>query len=674
MKDNPALNGRSKAIAYRKSRIGNNSASATPSAAPRRRRPQAEAAAPAVAAPQTTTTRRKAVAAAPVATAAGREAAKQHRKTQVSGSRKSSASPAQIRTNPRMKAKPEPILEPRAKSGNRPAPAPVASASNSAERKKGVKKVAAAANMSQGRKMSVAWRKSLGKGRAGQDAYKSKSSQSGAVARISNPDATTREIARQVRAERCSKGGCATTGSDKGSSSQRRGRQKPVPEKVAISKTLRGQTVSGGQVGQGKMTGAETGSCKLVSGTEYLSAEEFATHCNDVPAAAPAKVSHSTTAKGQVVSGNEVGRSTSVTGDESGACQGVTGTDYLPANQSDLFCESGASKPMQTTVMPATKGNTGVTGGMSVQSSVMITNGGQRSSQNQTLKAPQKVVESRTAFDNVMTGTQVGRSAAVTGNEQGHCKNVTGTGYRGLEEVEGCNTSFPKPGNQQRFSVTPANQVVSGDEAGSVVGATGSEAGACQAVTGDSYMGMDSVAEACSTEQAQAVQSRTATDNRGNFPMSGTQTGVVGLTGAQKGACSLVTGTDYQSAEQTSAFCGSTAGRTTQAAQPGDSDFPMTMGNAGVPQSEPMQSVEAHQDGIKITGDGWDRGSKVTGTEGQWAAKRNPSMKGREMPNPMGAKDFRPTHMEEVPQSPITGSSGNTETGAKVTLSGGARA
>jgi hypothetical protein len=358
MKDNPALNGRSKAIAFRKSRIGNNSAASAPSVAPRRRRPQAETVAtPAETAPRTTTTRRKAVAAAPVATAAGRDAAKQHRKTQVSGSRKSSASPAQIRTNPRMKAKPEPILEPRAKSGNRPAPAPVAtSTSNGAERKKGVKKVAAAANMSQGRKMSVAWRKSLGKGKAGQDAYKSKSSQSGAVARISNPDASTREIARQVRAERCSKGGCATTGSDKGSSAQRRGRQKPVPEKVAFSKTLSGQTVSGGQVGQGKMTGAETGSCKLVSGTEYLGAEEFATHCKDVPAAKPAKVSHSTTAKGQMISGNEVGRSASVTGDESGQCQGVTGTDYLPANQSDLFCDSSSSgKPMQTSVMPAKK-------------------------------------------------------------------------------------------------------------------------------------------------------------------------------------------------------------------------------------------------------------------------------------------------------------------------------
>jgi hypothetical protein len=93
-----------------------------------------------------------------------------------------------------------------------------------------------------------------------------------------------------------------------------------------------------------------------------------------------------------------------------------------------------------------------------------------------------------------------------------------------------------------------------------------------------------------------------------------------------------------------------------------------------LPQTAPAEEV-APQHGPRITGDGWDRSSKVTGTEGEWATRRNPSFRGGQQPaQVMGAHNYRPQSMPEVPVSSITGSSGNTETGAKVTLSGGARA
>lgn len=670
----PALNGRSKAVAYRKSRMGGSGSQSAAPAAPIARRTRAAKPAAAPVAETVTpkaTTRR--TPNAPVAVvAAGREAAKQRRKAQVSGKATSSAS-AQARPSRRIKEKPEPVVQPRSKS----APSvEIVTTRKVDDRKKGVKQVAPAAQMSKGRQMSKAWRSSLVKGKAGQTAYKTTGSQSGALARMSNPDASSREIAKQVRADRCSKGGCTTKGSD--SNAQRRGRQRPTPEKVVISETLRGQQVSGSHVGQGKMTGAETGSCQLVSGTEYLGAEEFATHCETVPAAAPAKVSQSSTTRGQVISGSEVGRSESVTGDLAGQCQGVTGTEYLPADQSEMFCQTdGASKPMQTSVMPEKKGNTGVTGGeMSITPSVMITGADRLTLDKDRManpRSPQKVVASRTLQNAMTTGTQVGRNQPVTGDNRGYCASVTGSSYQSLEEVEGiCQTTAPKPARKQGFSITPANQIISGERAGAVIGLTGAEAGACNSVTGTPYMGVDHVAEACSTDQVQAINARqTTADNKGAFAMSGTQPGVVGLTGAQKGACKLVTGTDYQSAEQTTAMCEST-----QAATPGESDFPIVLGGAeaAAQKTAAVEAPEAEANRASITGDGWDRGSKVTGTEGHWAMQRNPSIKGRQMPNPMGARDFRPTHMEEVPQSPITGSSGNTGAGAKVTLSGGARA
>jgi hypothetical protein len=75
--------------------------------------------------------------------------------------------------------------------------------------------------------------------------------------------------------------------------------------------------------------------------------------------------------------------------------------------------------------------------------------------------------------------------------------------------------------------------------------------------------------------------------------------------------------------------------------------------------------------GLKITGDDWDRGEHVTGTEGASARRRNPTR-----PGPMSAMpSFQPKRNEAVPEpvSRITGSSGNTSSGSLITVSGGAR-
>jgi hypothetical protein len=76
--------------------------------------------------------------------------------------------------------------------------------------------------------------------------------------------------------------------------------------------------------------------------------------------------------------------------------------------------------------------------------------------------------------------------------------------------------------------------------------------------------------------------------------------------------------------------------------------------------------------GLRITGDDWDRGERVTGTEGASARRRNPTRTG-----PMSAMAMRTSNKrnDDVPEpvSRVTGSSGNTAAGSLITVSGGAR-
>jgi hypothetical protein len=83
---------------------------------------------------------------------------------------------------------------------------------------------------------------------------------------------------------------------------------------------------------------------------------------------------------------------------------------------------------------------------------------------------------------------------------------------------------------------------------------------------------------------------------------------------------------------------------------------------------------EGMNSGPKITGDDWERGDRVTGTEGKSASGRNPTM--RIAPGLAMAAAMAPQKRNEdimVPSSKVTGGSGNTEKGALVTYSGGAR-
>jgi hypothetical protein len=77
--------------------------------------------------------------------------------------------------------------------------------------------------------------------------------------------------------------------------------------------------------------------------------------------------------------------------------------------------------------------------------------------------------------------------------------------------------------------------------------------------------------------------------------------------------------------------------------------------------------------GLKITGDDWERGDVVTGTEGSSAKGRNPTRRGGPMSD-MAALRVG-SRNEELPEpvSKVTGGSGDGGKGSLITYSGGAR-
>ena len=590
----------------------------------------------------------------------------------------------------------------------------------------------------------------------------------------------------------------------------------PTPAKVGASSTGRGRRVTGTEVGRSaKVTGDESGTCKRVTGTEYLSAEQSGEFCGTAPepqaekvvqgltekrnpvsgsdlarkvkvtgteageakpitgttyadltapraaeGEAPKKVEIRHTGAGSVVTGTEVGRSTKVTGDESGTCKRVTGTEYLSAEQSGEFCGTQSEPHPEKVVAGLTEKRNPVSGtDLARKIKVTGTEAGEAKPITGTTyadltapraaegDAPKKVETRHTGAGMPVSGTQVGRSAKVTGDESGSCKQVTGSDYISAEEfVSFCRSEPYQSPAKVGVSRTLHGQDVSGSQVGRSAKVTGDEYGACKPVTGSAYIGAEQYAKFCSSR----VEAEAANRVRlGNSPaLTGIQPGPdEKMTGNERGACQTVSGTPYMGDEQYAATCGRTpmamhyrsrgpADSMTSAAITGNameasatspsgkfsvaspassaqsSEARRITGNAygdggritgplaratglvsGTPEfryreeavaqapvQAPAPAAEAAAERItgegrerRITGDAWDRGNRVTGTEGHSATRRNPTLRGDPRGSGVNARVFREVETPAPGASRITGSSGNTSSGATITLSGGAR-
>jgi hypothetical protein len=416
--------------------------------------------------------------------------------------------------------------------------------------------------------------------------------------------ATGRQVAMQRRLVQSLAGRTGSaTASDKSRSAGRvRARDvKPVPAKVEEGHTLLGQSVTGTMTDRSrKVTGNEPGACRPVTGTEYVGAEQFDALCATRPEGRPAKVGVGSTLRGERVSGTEIGRSTKVTGDEPGACRGITGTEYLSAERYAEFCASKpAPAPAKVGVTETHKGET-LTGTM-VGRSGRVT-GDEPGSDRQLTgtrymasgadTAPDKVAVTQTSGGKTVTGTALGHSVRITGDENGACRGITGTEYLAVDQFEAvCNTAAVSSPRKVSVMSTRGGEVVSGTSVNRDASVTGNEPGACRPVTGSQYFTSGDFAPLCKTPSPRKVGAMATLAGR---TVTGTEVAPSPkLSGDESFGCKPVTGIDYIGADQLQAIC------------------PVST------QIAPVSKVQVDETlrGSRVTGNDVGRAGRVTGNE-----------------------------------------------------------
>ncbi|MCB1736193.1 MAG: carboxysome shell protein [Gammaproteobacteria bacterium] len=413
------------------------------------------------------------------------------------------------------------------------------------------------------------------------------------------------------------------------------------PAKITGSETRGGKSVTGnlvdrkGKGASGKVTGGEVGADRQLTGTQYMQRDTT----KDRPKA-PAKVGTSATLRGGSVTGTMVGRQQNMTGDEAGSCRNVTGDDYIGQEQFGAFCDS----------KPEPK--------------------------------DRKVGVSATLSGERVTGTMTGRGGKVTGDEPGTCKAVTGTPYAGAEQYGAfCEPDQAKAASaRMESSKRMFGSVMTGIQpsVGGVM--TGDEKGACEPVTGTPYVGADQAAGACAATAADI--------GAPDFPQPlfngqpWTQFSVGGPAHASEAPqrVSGVTGASYEGNQHVTGPFGMAGGKVTGTEEMRFGSNKPGRTEMAAPAEAPMVdgrvktrvTGEGISAGLKITGDDWDRGDRVTGTEGMSAQVRNPSRRGPQQPMASAMAQGR-SEATPQPVSKVTGASGNYEGGSLITFSGGAR-
>jgi hypothetical protein len=467
-----------------------------------------------------------------------------------------------------------------------------------------------------------------------------------------------------------------------------------APDKVAVTHTASGKSVTGTAVGHtSKITGDEPGACRGITGTEYLAAEQFSTVCNADAPAHPRKVSVMSSRDSETVSGTSVNLAENVTGNEPGSCRSITGSQYYTQSDFAPLCKTGNTGPRKVSVMP-TLGGRSVTGtevapspklsgdesygckpvtGIDYIGTAQLAAVCDASTQN-AVSPVAKVVVDATLRGQAVTGSYPGRAGRVTGNEMGGCSPVSGTPYIGRGQFE---AFCPAPdydaqaARVRQSAVIPAT-AVTGDRpgaGGSVM--TGDERGACEVISGTPYVGVDNTTSQCATSGRFVSRAR-------NFEVPSAAPAPVDFSiesparYAQRQRVNDVTGNSFAMERITGP--GNKAGGLIT----GTPEFRhRDAASAAVEQAEAVAAARRltgeGREASRLTGDAWDAETRVTGTEGVSSLGRNSSQRGQPRGAGVNAQVFREIERLEVPESRITGSSGNSGKGALVTLSGGAR-
>lgn len=483
--------------------------------------------------------------------------------------------------------------------------------------------------------------------------------------------------------------------------------------KVIESRTHLGQAMTGLRIGPSeRMTGAEPGAVLPVTGNQYYGEES-----GPAVRGRPPKVGAAITPGGQTVSGTLVRSKIAITGDEHGDRQRITGrTDQAIGDDLTPRDESMGGTQFPRATDPH---------GHNAAASQFLA--GRQGRPASTGRSQEPALEI-TMKGYSVSGTAVGRSERMTGNEPGSERRISGTQYAGSRRSSKAQAFEPPAEGRRRDPATGAKVVealtfrgqrVTGPEFEHVERVTGSEAGAYVAATGTPYQGPASVASFLDQEAVNRVAERVV---RGpsQKPVTGDRAvSDGGITGTQRGAERDITGTPYYRDEEDVATRGEDDPAVSAIAKI-DHEFSIATpqrrshlraastetseGDAGrgitgsftfgegkvtgnseflhTPRTSPRdQRPAVTGEGVtargRITGDSWRDQSNVTGTEGHIASNRNPTRRGGERHSFAGATKFKPGQAPFDPDHGVTGILINTEDATltentRVTVSGGA--
>ncbi|RTL62794.1 MAG: hypothetical protein EKK42_30590 [Pseudonocardiaceae bacterium] len=559
----------------------------------------------------------------------------------------------------------------------------------------------ALADAHQGRLSSVQRRKQLSQGKRGLTG--GVVSPAAAPAAVAAPvpavtdtvtDANRGRLSSMQRRKQLAEGKRALGGAAGRVRPQREG-QVANPPKVLESPTQGGLRVTGVRIGPGvRVTGDEPGRGMAVSGSQYVPDGSA-----DSVAGKP-KVGLVRTAKGLVVSGTAVRSQVAITGDEFGEHIAITGKADQKLDD-DLTPRSGTAQGSgqfpRKSQFPRKVNARRPSEASPRSGSPLETSDGGRG----------------------VTGTALGRSGRVTGNEAGESRALTGDQYQrpssptewsGTDGVTAPATGDgsrhdPVTGGKVTESVTWRGQRVTGPDVEHRANVTGDEPGVCRPVTGTPYQGPGTAFGWCDTAAGEAAGQRL--DARtggvavtGNVPMHAQS-----VTGTERGRSQSVTGSAYhgemRAAESVagpwsadSSFPVALARRGPQGATGEEPDEDRVTGSFAVAQgkvtgnneflyrsrrrreAEPTPVTgEGSTEGREVTGSAWTPHGRVTGTEGYISAGRNPSEAAGRSHAWAGATRFRDKSTPSDRRQNVTGQSGNTaNTTSRITLSGGASA
>lgn len=460
--------------------------------------------------------------------------------------------------------------------------------------------------------------------------------------------------------------GSRVTGGDSGMSrsvtgscymDQRQAAKVP-PSKVEQSHTARGSSVTGSLATRSSvMTGGEAGSCRAVTGNEYLTSEDLKSCGINKFVGNADKVVAGSSAKGMPVTGqlldDKAGR---VTGNENLKNERVTGNQYHDRQLASFSARNGSSiKRLNASLIKSAN-----------------------LAQQEFSDFPKSEGDRQNSMLSV-TGHSYAGNQALTGNRKGLCQVLTGD----TPEVTDLMTNYC----QTNPLPVVSNKPVSGDLPINSQRMTGNDRGICDGgiVTGGYQADtlIDCARPSAHSEQKVIPYASLERSNRltGNASWDdGIVTGTRGFDRRSAPSRQFMNVSMAQTMKQVKNVeqpamvePERTQPTATQMTQPGLAEPSVT--NV-LPAVLPKLTGDGSQQGVKVSGDAWASSRHVTGTEGFSSRGRNLTERGLHSSWAVGASVYKDVPKQEERQSSlkITGSSGNgISKGAAITYSGGAR-